>query len=351
MKVIDLRSDTISLPTVEMRKAMYRAELGDDVFKEDPTVNRLEELAAVMMGKEASLFTPSGTMSNLLAVLSNTKPGDEIILGSEAHMLWYEVGGAAAIGGVVMRNIKNNKDGTISLSLIQEAIRESNLHFPTSKLVCLENTHNRCGGRALTVEYTNEVCKIAQENKLLVHLDGARIFNAAVALDIPVVKLVENVDSVCFCLSKSLCSPVGSLLCGDREYIQKARKLRKMLGGGMRQSGVLASAGIVALQQGVDRLIEDHKTAKQLAWGLNEIDGLTIELDEVQTNIIVFEVANGLTAANFIEQMNKEGVKFTQFGRFRVRAVTSRMVISEDITEALKRINRFMSKTNEKHKC
>ena len=342
MKIIDLRSDTITLPTEEMRQAMYKAELGDDVFGEDPTVNHLEQLTARLIGKEASLFTPSGTMSNLLAVLAQTRPGDEIILGSEAHMLWYEVGGAAAIGGVVMRTIPNNADGTMELHVVREAIRANDLHFPPTTLLCLENTHNRCGGAVLTPKYPEGIAEIAHQRGLCVHLDGARIFNAAVALDVTVSELARFADSVCFCLSKGLSAPVGSLLCGTQEFVKRARKLRKMLGGGMRQCGIIAAAGIVAIERGITRLAEDHATAQKLAQGLASIPGIIIDPDKVQTNIVVFEPSTALSATDFIEQMNARGVKLTYFGGSIIRAVTHRMVNITDIDEVLVRIEGFV---------
>jgi threonine aldolase len=342
MKIIDLRSDTVTLPTERMRKAMYEAELGDDVRGEDPTVNRLEELAAGLMGKEASIFTPSGTMSNLLAVLAQTKSGDEIILGSEAHILWYEVGGAAAVGGVIMRTIPNDSDGTIAHDALRETIRGRDIHFPPTTLLCLENTHNRCGGAVLTPDYTTGISELAHQNGLLVHLDGARIFSAAIALGIPAAELAKPVDSVGFCLSKNLSAPIGSLLCGTKEFVRKSRKYRKMLGGGMRQSGIVAAAGIVAIEHGIDRLVDDHNLARQLAQGLDSIAGIGIEPANVQTNIVVFEIKKGLSAVDFIEQMDAKGVRLSYFGKSKVRAVTHRMINGSDIDEALNRIGSFM---------
>lgn len=338
MKVIDLRSDTVTLPTDEMRHAMYEAEVGDDVFKEDPTINRLEELAAHMLGKEAALFTPSGTMSNLIAILTHTHPGDEILLGSEAHMLWNEVGGASTLGGVVMRTIPNDHGGRIEPDEVEAAIRPENIHYPTTTLLCLENTHNRCSGAVLTAEFTSAIAQLAHQHGLRVHLDGARIFNAAVALDIPASELATPADSVCFCISKGLSAPVGSLLCGDLEFVERARKWRKMMGGGMRQAGVIAAAGIVALQKMVSRLAEDHTTAKRLADGLARIPGITVHPERVQTNIVMFESPTALTAPEFIQRMAARGVKFTYPGGRRVRAVTHRMVGTGDIDEALNRI-------------
>lgn len=342
MKIIDLRSDTVTLPTEKMRQGMYEAELGDDVFGEDPTVNKLEKLAAGIMGKEAAIFTPSGTMSNLLAVFAQTKTGDEIILGSEAHILWYEVGGATAVGGVIMRTIPNDSDGTVTPAALQETIRGRDIHFPPTTLLCLENTHNRCGGAVLTPDYTAEISELAHQNGLLVHLDGARIFNAAIALGIPAAELAKPVDSVCFCLSKSLSAPVGSLLCGTREFVMRARKFRKMLGGGMRQSGTVAAAGIVAIEHGIDRLADDHHMARQLAQGLNSIAGIGIEPASVQTNIVVFEIQMGPSAADFVEQMHARGVRLTHFSESKIRAVTHRMINSSEINEALDRIGGFM---------
>ena len=343
MQVIDLRSDTITLPTEEMRQAMYEAELGDDVFREDPNVNKLEEIASELSGKEDALFTPSGTMSNLLAVLVQTRPGDEIILGTEAHMLWYEVGGAAAVGGVVMRTIPNEPNGTLPITALQQTIRAKNVHFPPTTLLCLENTHNRCGGAVLTSEYTADICEVAHERGLMVHLDGARIFNATVALGISASELTEHVDSVCFCLSKGLSAPVGSLLCGTTEFITRARKLRKMLGGGMRQSGVLAVAGIVALHSCIERLGDDHRRAKQFAKGLCTINGIKVDLERVQTNIVVFETKINITAERFISEMHKRGVRFTQFSETKIRAVTNRMISDSDIPAALSQIEYFMN--------
>ena len=337
-----MRSDTITLPTDEMRQAMYEAELGDDVHREDPTINRLEELAAHMMGKEAALFTPSGTMSNLIAVLTHTRPGDEIIVGSEAHMFWYEVGGASALGGVVMRTVPNNQEGRMDPGAVEQAIRLENIHYPQTTLLCLENTHNRCSGAVLTPEYTSAITQLAHQYGLQVHLDGARIFNAAVALDVPASDLARPVDSVCFCISKGLSAPVGSLICGTREFIEKARKWRKMVGGGMRQAGVIAAAGIVALQKMVNRLAEDHATARRLAYGLAHIPDISICPEKVQTNIVIFDSPPTISGTEFIQRMDAQGVRFINRGERKVRAVTHRMLSAADIDEALERIDRLV---------
>lgn len=344
MKVIDLRSDTVTHPTAEMRQAMSEAEVGDDVYGEDPTVNRLEEIAAERMGKEAALFTTSGTQSNLIAVLTHTNRGDEIILGSEAHIFWYEVGGASAIAGVIMHTIPNDKYGRFTLNDIELAIRDKSLHFPETTLLCLENTHNRCGGAILTADYTKEVCSLAHKHGLSVHLDGARIFNAAIALETPVSSLTESVDSVSFCLSKGLSAPVGSLLCGKRVFIEQARKFRKMLGGGMRQVGILAAAGIVALETMVDRLREDHINAKRLAQGLTNIRGISLERDDIPTNIVIFTLSPELSSSDFTRGLEKVGVKIGLRGRNLFRAVTHRMVSSADIDEAIRRVETIFRK-------
>lgn len=339
MKVIDLRSDTITLPTEEMRRAMYDAEVGDDVFGEDPAVRALEEMAAGMLGKEAALFVPSGTMSNLVSILTHTRPGDEVIVGADSHIFWYEVGGASALGGVVLRTVPNEEDARLDPDAVSRAVRPANIHFPRTTLLCLENTHNRCGGAVLTAEYTAEIAALAHRHGLMVHLDGARIFNAAIALGVPVEKLAAPADSVGFCLSKGLSAPVGSLVCAREDFIGRARKWRKMLGGGMRQAGVIAAAGIVALRTTVDRLAEDHATARRLAEGLADIPGIRIDPARVRTNILIFESPETMSGPKFIRRLNERGVRMTNRGGRTVRAVTSRMVSAADIEEALARIS------------
>jgi threonine aldolase len=338
MKVIDLRSDTVTHPTPEMRQAMFEAEVGDDVYREDPTVNQLEMIAAGIMGKEAALFTTSGTQSNLMAVLTHTHHGDEIIMGDEAHILWYEVGGAATLGGVIMRTVPNDSCGRLNLNDIDRAIRSKDIHYPETTLLCLENTHNRCGGTVLTKDYTDEVCNLAHTRGLKVHLDGARIFNAAVALGVPACALAQNVDSVALCLSKGLSAPVGSLLCGSKDFVERARKFRKMLGGGMRQAGVIAAAGIVALETMVGRLAEDHANARRLAQGLAGIKGIRLAQDDIPTNIVMFDLSPELSVVEFFEGLEKAGVKVGLRDGRPFRAVTHRMVSSSDIDEALARI-------------
>ena len=348
MRIIDLRSDTITLPTEAMRQAMYQAEVGDDVYQEDPTVNRLEAMAARMLDKEAALFTASGTMSNLIAVLAQTHPGDEIILGSEAHMFWYEVGGVSAFGGVVIHTVPNDPDGGMDPDTVVQAIRPKNIHYPPTTLLCLENTHNRCGGAVLTREYTSRICQLAHQHGLRVHLDGARIFNAAIALNIAASELARNADSACFCLSKGLSAPVGSLLCGPREFIDRARKWRKMAGGGMRQAGIIAAAGIVALETMILRLAEDHATAQHLVQGLARIPGIDITPKKLQTNIVMFQVPALVPAPEFVQRLDERGVKMIHRGGRWVRAVTHRLVGTADIDEALSRIEPVIKELSRK---
>lgn len=344
MKVLDLRSDTVTLPTPEMREAIYRAELGDDVWGEDPTVNRLEEMAAELMGKEASVLVVSGTMANLVSVLAHTQRGDEVLLGDQAHILLYEAGGSATFGSLQMRALPNDEDGRIDVGLIESAIRPSNLHFPRTGLICLENTHNRCGGAVLPVDYLQEVGDIACKNGVPVHLDGARIFNAAICLGVEAREVTAPVDSVSFCLSKGLACPVGSLVCGSAEFVGRARKIRKMAGGGMRQAGIIAAAGIVALETMVDRLAEDHENARQIAEGLAEISGIRIDPTTVRTNIILFELtAEQIGPEEFISSLAREGVRISTFGGRKMRIVTHYGIEREDVPVALAAVRRVLS--------
>jgi threonine aldolase len=309
MKNIDLRSDTVTYPTPEMRRAMAEAEVGDDVFGEDPTINKLQEIAAERMGKEAALLVPSGTMGNLVAVLTHCNRGDELILGNKSHTFYYEAGGVSALGGVHSFQVPNQPDGTLDLVDIQKAIRSEDDHFPTSKLIIIENTQNKCGGVPISASYIQTVGQLAKSNNLKLHIDGARIFNAAVALETPTLKLVESADSITFCLSKGLCAPVGSVLCGSNSFIKQARRIRKQLGGGMRQAGILAAAGIVALNTMVDRLAEDHHTAKRLAEKLIEMDGVQLDFGLPKTNMVYISISEktGRSAQQIeAELLNKE---------------------------------------------
>jgi threonine aldolase len=340
---IDLRSDTVTLPSPAMREAMYRAELGDDVFGEDPTVNRLQEMAAERMGKEAALLVVSGTMGNLVSALTHCGRGDEIILGDIAHMFINEAGGVSALGGIHPHTIKNQPDGSLDPKDIEAAVRADNIHFPRSRLVCLENTHNRCYGMPLTAEQTRSVAQVARRHNMKVHLDGARIFNAAVALGVSAKSLVADVDSVQFCLSKGLAAPVGSLVCGSADFIREARRTRKVVGGGMRQAGIIAAAGIVALEQMVDRLADDHRNTRLFAEGIAGIKGLATDLPRVRTDIMYFDVTTEkLTAAQLVEQLKKEGVLVLSTGPRQIRAVAHYGIVEEDIHTALRVIRKVM---------
>ncbi len=310
LEFIDLRSDTVSQPTPAMREAMYRAEVGDDVYGEDPTVNRLEAMAAEKTGKEAGLFIPSGTMGNLIAVLAHCQRGDEAIMGHLGHTFLFEGGGISALGGVFAHTLPNQPDGTILLEDIEKAVRGSDIHQPVSRLVILENTHNRCGGTVLDAAYTASVAELTHAQGLKLHLDGARIFNAAAALNCSAQELCAPADSVTFCLSKGLCAPVGSVLCGTQEFITRARRIRKHLGGGMRQAGVLAAAGIVALEQMVDRLSEDHRRARLLAQSLSTLEGLHLTFGMPPSNLLFVSLDEelGLTAREVAERLKAAGV-------------------------------------------
>ncbi|MGA9531096.1 MAG: low-specificity L-threonine aldolase [Anaerolineales bacterium] len=324
MKFIDLRSDTVTHPTETMRQAMATAEVGDDVYGDDPTVNRLEAAAAEKLGKEAAVFVPSGTMGNLAAVLAHCQRGHEVILGDRAHQHIYEAGGMAALGGIHPRTVANTEGGELPLIEVEAAIRPDDIHQPPTRLICLENTHNLCWGNVLSVEYMRAVHELAQEHQIAVHLDGARLFNAAAALSIPASTLAAEVDSVTFCLSKGLCAPVGSILCGRQEFIARARRMRKMLGGGMRQAGVLAAAGIVALEQMVDRLVEDHERATQLALGLSKIEGIEALNPQPATNMVYLGFDRSLWSADMrVEQAAAEaGIKLKWRGGDQMRLVT-----------------------------
>ena len=343
MHPIDLRSDTVTLPTPRMRQAMAQAEVGDDVFGEDPTVNRLEAMAAERMGKEAGLFVASGTMGNLVALLTHCGRGDEVILGDQSHTFLYEAGGSAALGGIHPHPLPNNPDGTIDPQCIEAAIRPENVHFPRTRLICLENTHNRCGGAVLSPEYMAQVGDIARRHGLAVHLDGARIFNAAIALGVEPTALTRDVDSVTFCLSKGLSAPVGSVLCGSAEFIAEARRARKILGGGMRQAGVIAAAGIVALEEMVDRLAEDHANARRLAEGLAEMPGIRIDPATVVSNIVIFELHRpDLTPEELAAGLRREGVLLLAIGGSQLRAVTHYGIEGADIEAALQAFRRVL---------
>lgn len=336
---IDLRSDTVTHPTPAMREAMYRAEVGDDVYGEDPTVNRLEELAAEMVGKEAALFVPTGTMGNAVALLTHCRRGDEIIVGDRAHMYLYEVGGSARLNGSPARAIPNQPDGSLDPARLRASFLGDDVHEARTGLLCLENTHNMCGGRALSQEALHALAAPAHERGVPVHLDGARLFNAAVSLGIPASALAAEVDSVMFCLSKGLSAPVGSMLAGSRAFIAEARRGRKLLGGGMRQAGILAAAGIVGLTEMVDRLAEDHANALRLAQGLAEIPEIRIAPESVQTNILFFDALDDAGQPRneaFTHAAATLGALFSSGDLGAIRAVTHYGISAADIDRALR---------------
>ncbi len=337
MTIVDLRSDTVTLPTEAMRAAMAQAELGDDVFGEDPTVNRLQELAAERMGMEAALFVPSGTMANLVSALTHCGRGEEAIVGNLAHMFLYEAGGMAAVGGIHPHAITNRPDGTLALDEIRNAIRSDNVHFPRTRLICLENTHNRCEGAVLGPDYLQSVVTLAREKSIRVHLDGARIFHAAITLGMDVRQLTLGLDSVSFCLSKGLSAPAGSLACGSKAFVAEARRQRKVLGGGMRQAGVLAAAGIVALEQMVDRLSEDHDNARRLAAGIESIRGLRPAPARPQSNMVYAEWLDPTTTAEqLLAETQWRGLRFLVTSPCRFRMVTHYGITAADIDQTLR---------------
>ena len=334
--IIDLRSDTVTLPTPAMRQAMFEAELGDDVLGEDPTVNRLESLAAERLGKAAALFVPSGTMANLVCLLTHCRRGDEAIMGDRSHTFLFEGGSSAAFGGIHPHTLPNLPDGTLDLNAVESAVRPDNVHHPRTRLICVENTHNRCSGAILSLDYMAQLRDVADRDGLSIHLDGARIFNAAVALGVEPAALARHADSVAFCLSKGLSAPVGSVVCASAPFIREARRHRKALGGGMRQVGVLAAAGIVALDTMVDRLAVDHAHAQRLAEGYSRLPGIIIDPAHVQTNIVIIEMAPGALAPSALASaLAAQGIKINVIEGRRLRAVTHRGITSNDIDRVL----------------
>jgi threonine aldolase len=339
--IVDLRSDTLTLPTPEMREAMARAEVGDDVWGEDPTVTRLEAMSAERLGKEAGLFVTSGTMGNVVSVVSHTQAGQEVVLDLDSHIYNYEVAGAVVIGSVQMRPVKTAR-GFLTPEQVREAIRPENIHLPPTGLVCVENTHNRHGGTCITPEEVSAIAAVAHAASVPVHLDGARLFNAAVALKRDVRELVRDVDSVTFCLSKGLAAPVGSVICGSAPFIARDRRVRKMLGGGMRQAGIIAAAGIVSLERMVNRLAEDHANARTLAEGIARLPGLRVDLASVQTNIVIFgveragdAVASAAATTDLVKGCAARKVKIHAIGPTSIRCVTHKDVDAEDIGRTL----------------
>ena len=344
-EIIDLRSDTVTLPTEEMLEAIRHAKLGDDVFGEDPTVNKLQEMAANRMGKEAALLVPSGTQANLISVMSNTKRGELVFLESQSHIYWYEAGGVSAIAGLLPWPIKS-ETGAIDPDELEAAIRPPNVHFPEPTLLCVENTHNRHGGTIIHPNHIKKLSDVAHAHGLKVHMDGARIFNAAIGLGIDVKEFTKHVDSLMFCLSKGLSCPIGSLVVGSREFIEKARRTRKVIGGGMRQAGIIAAPGIIALEKMVDRLKEDHENAKFLAEKLAKIEGIKLNMANVQTNMVSFELdAERITDDVFLNELNKNGVLALAQSRNKIRLVTHYGIRREHVEKAAATIENVMKKS------
>jgi len=345
-EILNLMSDTTTHPTEEMRKAMYEAEVGDDVQKMDPTVNKLEKLAAEMVGMEASIFVPSGTMGNLIALMCHCPAGKEIFLEITSHINLLEGGGVARVAGLMPYQLKGREHGILDPDDIKAAIRKEDIHCPTPGIICIENTHNVGGGTVHPIEYLKAYRKIADDYNLKFHMDGARVFNAAVALGVDVKEIVKYADSVMFCLSKGLSAPVGSMLCGTKELIKHALQVRKMLGGGLRQAGVLAAAGILSLNEMTDRLADDHKTAKKLAEGLNEINGITMDLSAVQTNIVFlrFDPASDKNAVHLGKELKeKYGVLCGVRNPGLIRMVTHRQISEENVDYILDCTRKIMA--------
>ena len=332
---IDLRSDTVTKPTPAMRKVMAEAEVGDDVFGEDPTVNALQEKVARILGKETAIFVPSGTMANQLAIKSHTQPGDEVIIEATSHPYNFEGGAAAALSGIQFYCLKGVR-GILDASQIEEAIRPEDHHFPITRLICLENTHNRGGGSVYPIEKMAAIHRLANSKHLQLHLDGARLWNASVAKGIDPKEYAQWADSVSVCLSKGLGAPIGSLVTGSKTFIDRVHRFRKMFGGGMRQVGIIAAAGIYALNNHLERLKDDHQNARRLAVGLKELKGVSIDPKHVETNIVIFDVVNtGMTGFQVAEAMKKEGILIHAFSKTQIRLVTHLNVTSEEIETAL----------------
>ncbi|MGB8000293.1 MAG: low-specificity L-threonine aldolase [Anaerobacillus sp.] len=340
--MIDLRSDTVTKPNEQMRKAMYEAEVGDDVYGEDPTVNRLEQIAAQTLGKEAALFVTSGTQGNQIAGLVHCQPGQEVIMESQAHLFLYEAAALSAFAGVQIKTIDGNR-GAMNPGDVEAAIRGDDIHQPETGLICIENTHNKAGGAIVPLENMEQIYQLAKKHQIPVHLDGARLFNAAAAAQISVKDFAQYTDSVQFCLSKGLGAPVGSIIAGSSEFIGKARKWRKRLGGGLRQAGVLAAPGIIALEENPKHLETDHENAKYLAEGLQNTNGIVLE-NQVDTNILLIDITNTMqTTEDFIHLLKEHGILAGAFGPNVIRFVTNNGITKKDIDHALLAIKKIVS--------
>jgi threonine aldolase len=342
---IDLRSDTVTKPSLEMRRAMADAVVGDDVFMEDPTLNKLQARAAEIFGKEAGLFVPSGSMGNLTCVMAHTRPGQEVICESNGHVYNYEMGAMSAVAGVLPRVIEG-EDGLLSWDAISEAIRPKVYYRPQTALICLENTVNMAGGTVLPTAVADDICHHAHERDIHVHLDGARIFNAATYLNQPVAKMTEKFDSVQFCFSKGLGAPVGSMIVSTRDFIERCRSIRKMLGGGMRQAGVLAAAALLALENGPKRLQDDHDNAKVLAERLAQVPGITLNPAKVHTNIVIFRVTGGVSASELLKRLSGLNVLAVPVDGERIRMVTHLDVSRRDVEAAADAVRFAMESAN-----
>ncbi|HNT65969.1 MAG TPA: low-specificity L-threonine aldolase [bacterium] len=340
MQWVDLRSDTVTQPTAAMREAIFTAKVGDDVYGEDPTVNALQQTVADLFGKEMALFVPSGTMSNQIAIKSHTEPGDEVICEQDCHCFNYEGGGPALLSGVQMRPLPGRR-GMIAVEQIENALRMPNDHFPHSRLITLENTHNRAGGTIFPIDEMELIALFARQHKLAVHLDGARIFNAHISSGVPLRRYGDCVDSISICLSKGLGAPVGSVLVGSSQFIQRAHRFRKIFGGGMRQAGILAAAGLYALQNHVERLREDHQRARLLAETFAAVEGAAVDLESVQTNIVIVDFSAGRwTAPQAVTILQEEGVLASAFSTTRLRLVTHLNLTDLQIDKTVETIKR-----------
>jgi len=342
MKIIDLRSDTVTMPTDEMRRAMAAAEVGDDVYGDDPTVSKLEKIAAEIVGKEDALFVPSGTFGNQLAILTHTRRGDEIILEANSHIVMHEAGASAVIAGVQLRTIEGS-NGAMSPNDVEKAIRDEDIHFPNTGLICVENAHS-CGA-VIDIQNMKIIKDLAAVKGIPVHLDGARVFNAAKALDVDVKEITKNCDSIMFCLSKGLCAPIGSIVAGSKEFIKKARKNRKLMGGGLRQAGVIAAAGIVALEKMIDRLDKDHENSKYLAGELSKFDGIKVKYDRNDINMTFFEMHdNIIKEKEFVSEMLKRNIKINGKEDGEYRFVTNHDVTRVDLDYVLEQMKEILIK-------
>ena len=341
--MIDFRSDTITRPTPEMRQVMAQAEVGDDVFGDDPTVNRLQEMISEMCGKQAALFVPSGTMGNQVSLKTHTVPGDEIIVERNAHIFNYECGSPGMLSGVQVYPIEGHK-GVITAEQIAAAIRPDNIHHPTTRLICLENTHNRAGGTIFPLAEIQRIHALAREHNIALHLDGARLWNASVATGIPLKEYCRYFDSVQLCFSKGLGAPIGSIIVGDADFIERARYFRKAFGGGMRQVGILAAGAMYAVEHHFQRLAEDHRRARRLAEAIAELPGISIDLDTVQTNIVIFDLSKApLSAEEFVQKLRDQHILMIHFGAAKIRAVTHLHITDEDIETTISAMHRILT--------